>query len=164
MFRLSNFSHRLEFPIENLQLVMALVDLQLADFRLAVSRSRERSQRTISIEHGRIHKQERPGNSTILGQAVMNLSPKLKGGLGETNKHFAVRQSYRDRPQENKQGLQSLQQLSKLTGLVAKMVRTGCVDAHPPMLVAEVGVLRAGCRLVALTGPSEPWKAEEGPR
>jgi hypothetical protein len=143
---------------------MALVDLQPVDFRQAVSRSRERSQRTISIEHGRIHKRERPGSSTTLGQAVMNLSPKLEGGLGETNKHLVVHQFYRDRPRESKRGLQSLQQLSKLTGLVAKMVRTGRVDAHPPMLVVEVGVLGAGCRLVALTWPSEPWKAEEGHR
>ena len=129
---------------------MALVDLQLAGFRPVVSRSRERSQRTISIEHGRIRK-ERPGNSTTPGQAVMNLSPKPEGGLGETNKQFAARQSYRDRPQESKRGLQSLQQLSRLTGLVAKMVRTGRVDAPPPMLVEGVGVLRAGCQLVALT-------------
>lgn len=129
---------------------MALVHLQLADYRLVVSRSRERSQRTISTEHGRIHK-ERPGNSTTLGQAVMNLSLKPEGGLGEMNKQFAVHQSYRDRPWESKRGLQSLQQLSRHTGLVAKMVRTGRVDALPPMLVEEVGVLRAGCQSVALT-------------
>lgn len=128
---------------------MALVDLQLAGFRLVVSCSRERSQRMILTEHGRIHK-ERPGSSTTLGQAVMNLSPKPEGGLGETNKQFVVRQSYRDRPRESKRGLQSLQQLSRLTGPLAKMVRTGRVDAHPPMLVEEVGVLRAECQLVGL--------------
>lgn len=75
---------------------------------------------------------------------------ETRRGLGETNKQFVVRQSYRDRPRESKRGLQSLQQLSRLTGPLAKMVRTGRVDAHPPMLVEEVGVLRAECQLVGL--------------